>query len=503
MAGVAAVSLALNGAVAALAGIPRPAVHDEFSYLLAADTFAHGRLTNPPHPLWPHFESIHIIQQPSYQSKYPPGQGLALAAGQVLTRQPIAGVWLSTALAAAAVGWMLLARVPLPWAALGGLLAAMHPLVLRWSQSYFGGALAVLGGALLVGGAERIVRRAGPGAGLAAGAGIALLAATRPYEGFVLTLLVLTRLAWSMRRAAESRRAALRAGLLMAAVVAPALAGLAYYNQRVTGDALTPPYVVHARQYLSAALFVWQRPGPPKAYRHEAMRAFHLGWELSSSRGQGTPPGFAKASARKLGALAARYTLKGALAVLLIGLVRVARADRAVAGDLLVLVLFTAALLLPRWTFPHYAAPAFGLFILLLATGARALWSWRWRAWPAGRALVLAVALLHAGAIARAAVIEVRRPPGVWTAERARVVAAVRAAAPRSLVIVRYGPRKDVHVEWVYNDADIDASPIVWARAMTPGEDRALLDYYRDRKVWTLTVDWHRAVLTPGPPGPV
>src|SRR5580704_17947274 len=52
---VAGLTLGLRAVFIPLIGIPLPNWNDEFSYLLAANTFSSGRLTNPTHPMWVHF----------------------------------------------------------------------------------------------------------------------------------------------------------------------------------------------------------------------------------------------------------------------------------------------------------------------------------------------------------------------------------------------------------------------------------------------------------------
>src|SRR5438552_13847363 len=49
--------LVLRAAILLVSPIPLPFIQDEFSYLLAVDTFLHGRMTNPPHSMGINFDT--------------------------------------------------------------------------------------------------------------------------------------------------------------------------------------------------------------------------------------------------------------------------------------------------------------------------------------------------------------------------------------------------------------------------------------------------------------
>src|SRR5207248_4163858 len=73
---VGVLALALRLALLPLLPVPKPAIHDEFGYLLLADPFAHGRMTHPTHPMWIHFETFHVNHVPTYTAMTYPAQGV-------------------------------------------------------------------------------------------------------------------------------------------------------------------------------------------------------------------------------------------------------------------------------------------------------------------------------------------------------------------------------------------------------------------------------------------
>ena len=77
--------------------------------------------------------------------------------------------------------WALQGWLPPLWVFVGGMLALLRiGLVSYWSESYWGGSCAAIGGALLIGACPRLIRRPVPGPALAFAAGLAILANTRP-----------------------------------------------------------------------------------------------------------------------------------------------------------------------------------------------------------------------------------------------------------------------------------------------------------------------------------
>jgi hypothetical protein len=480
---------------------PAPAIHDEFSYLLAADTFTSGRLTNPTPPSWEHFESFHINLIPSYQSMYPPAQGLFLAAGIRLLGSPWFGVWLAMLLMCLAMLWALRTWAPYEWALAGALFCALRfGLFSYWTDSYWGGAVPALGGALVFGALRRLMRM---GAnvrpswahfrnGLLFALGLIILAASRPLEGALASLPALLALAASLRKRGMRRALAPGFALLVLAVL-----WLGYYNWRGTGHATRMPYVANLEQYHVTGPFVWQNRLPFPQYHHAIMRVNYVMWELPAYLILHTPGGWVALTRRKFVSYYPFFAWPLLLLLVPAG-VRALRSRRlrllALAG-----ILVGAGLAVQAWPAqPHYAAPALVSLIAVVLYGLRLLCTWRPRGRAFGPALVQAMVVLMLLWLGARTAMEMYDPyhlglslPVVlpFGVERARLAAELEHRPGRHLVLVHETGHHNPAAEWVYNRADLGAAKVLWARDMDPESNRDLIRNFPGRSLWYLDPD--------------
>ncbi len=485
--------------------VPVPGVHDEFSYLLLGDTLASGRLTNPAHPMWQHFESFHVNQQPTYCSKYPLAQGVFLAAGEALFGHPWFGVWISVALMCGAICWMLQGWLPAGWALLGGLLAVMRlALFSYWIDSYWGGAAAAIGGCLVLGALGRMRRRIRIRDAILMGAGASILANSRPYEGLLLCLATAGLLGtWTIRGGAPAWRSLLvRAVIPMSVPICLTAAFMGFYFQRTTGNALLSPYELNTRTYMVPPMpfFVWMRLKPAPEYRHPVLRNFYLQYEAPLFLRSKSFTGFLRWTMGDRIARVMWFYVGPALAVGLFEAVRTLK-DRRVRPLLWIALFFVIGQATQAFFMTHYAAPITGLLLALILQGLRHLRFWAPGGRPVGRFAVRAIPVICFTMV----VVRIVHPPGPFEFNRLRMdlwcctqagslarenlIARLDKLGGQHLVIVRYSPSHDAHDEWVYNAADIDRANVVFAREMDPVSDRALIRYFKDRSVWKVAPD--------------
>jgi hypothetical protein len=452
---------------------------DDASFLLLADTLSHLRLANPVHPFHWFFETTFALQEPTYSSIFPMGQGIVLAVGQIITGHPWVGVLLSEAAFCALCYWMLRGWIAPVWALAGGMLAVLEfgPLS-YWMNSYWGGAVSGIAGCLVFGALPRLRReyRARDAVLLGLGLGTELL--SRPFESIFLLMIVALFLAPQPRLLSKATPAVVLA-------VIPAIALTLAQNKAVTGRWTVLPYQVSRDQYGVPAAFTSQPdPVPQRDLTYEQKLDYQTQTQVHDIEARSS-------FLQRVGGRVryARFFLLPPLYVLILFVWW--RQVLWAVGSILFL---TLGVTLYPYFYPHYIAAVACLFVFIAVATLERL--------PervAAPLLMLAAAhfvfwyglLLYGDdqILASLAPYEswdfINRgdPDG-----RIGVLKQLSQTPGNQLVFVRYGSFHALN-EWITNPADIDRARIVWALDLGAEENQTLRSYYPDRTAWLVEPD--------------
>jgi len=480
--------------------IPIPGPHtEEFGYLLGANTFAMGRMTNPTPPMWVHFEAIHQFMKPTYMSIYPVGYSVLLALGKVLFGHYWWAVWLSVGVMCGLLTWMLQGWLPPAWALMGGVLAALQfGLTHYWMNSYMGGSLTAIGGCLVLGALPRLKKNLRPSLALAVAFGLMILANTRQFEGLVMSVGVAAALApWLFQQNGTFlRRFLFRAVLPSLAVIIPIGCLTLAENKAIIGHAFKSPYMTYREEYGFVPIFVWQQPREPPVYNHEKLRRnfvelepqFEKGMEWGTLRG--LLPGI-KARFEYVGSTFFPHVLYLPLALASFA----AAFSKRIRWLGLIVGTALAGSMLSRFLLGHYLAPIFGALMAIHLQFLRYVRAWRWNGRRIGRGVYSGILCLLLVLFAFRTYTRSVEPELPWASNREAIRQRLESAPGKHLLFVRYNDDYPPSHDWVYNEPDIPAAKLIWARSMTPELDRELERYFSDRSAWEVNMDEDPPVL--------
>jgi hypothetical protein len=509
MALLALLPVALRLALLGHHPVPSPDVYDEFSHLLVADTLRHFRLANPMHPLHRFFETFFVLQEPTYSSIYPLGQGLIMAIGWTVFGTPWAGVILATSAFCALCYWMLRGWTTPGWALAGGLLAVMEfgPLS-QWMNGYWGGSLAAAAGCLVFGALPRLKTENCRRNALLLGLGLAIHLLTRPYETLFLGLAVLLFFAPAFGKPAEWRRLG-KLAAIAAIAVTPAIALTLLENHAVTGSWTTFPYSLSQYQYgVPTSLTIQPNPVPHADLTPQQQMDYRMQTSFRPSRGETLRSYLERLEYR---VRYYRFFFIPPLYLALAAFLPCLRQFRFAWAAAAFTVFALGTNFFPAFQV-HYVAACTCLFVLMSVAGLEWLNRLTIGGRPAGAEaarLILFVCAAHflfwytlhvfdTGEISLAV-----RPYETWDSinhtnpERRIAVRAELEKAPGGLLVfVRYTPQHIFQEEWVWNAADIDHARIVWARDLGPEENARLIAYYPVRSALLFEPDARPMRLT-------
>jgi hypothetical protein len=476
--------------------VPAPNIYDEFGHLLVADTLRHWRFANPAHPLHQFFETFFTLQQPTYSSIYPIGQGLMLAVGRAVFLTPWAGVLLSTAAFCSLCYWMLRGWTSPGWALAGGMVAVFEfgPLS-QWMNSYWGGALGAAAGCLVLGALPRSSESERWRYPIALGAGLALHLLIRPFESVFLFLSVALFLVPTLRHCPQAKTLLQRTVPVVGVAVALALGITLVQDKSVTGNWTTLPYQLSQYQY-----------GVPAALTFQANPVPHVDLTPQQELGYKSQLAFRAAGPESLRTYFERpqyrvryyrFFFLPPLYLAILAFVPAMRQWRFAWVGITLALFALGTNFFPAFQL-HYLAAVTCLFVLISVEGLRRIYQLRQEAGLVLLFLCAAHFIFWYGmhVFDTADFSMEARSYETWDAinhanpeRRIQITDQLAKISGQVLVFVQYWPQHVFQDEWVYNQADIDHARIVWARDLGAQENEKLQQYYTGRSVWLLEPD--------------